>query len=172
MNSYEAEEETESCRNMADTFCSAWTGPVVFVFPLLLITVMTHVWCIDQYNDVCREPTPLFHTMQPSVPILTNHNGTLLTLSPWQFFSCHVTPVQAKRERAANVEPPDFKVRQRWHQMSDWKTDLHFVQVSWESHLKSRFVTSELIYLFIHPLSSGQTDYHSGFYFFADTHTV
>ena len=43
--------------------CSALIGPIVFVFLPSLITEMTHVQCIDQYNDVYRDPAALFYTV-------------------------------------------------------------------------------------------------------------
>ena len=43
--------------------CSALIGPIVGVFLPPLITAMTQVWSIDQYNDVYRDPTVLFYTV-------------------------------------------------------------------------------------------------------------
>lgn len=76
--------------------CSALIGPVVFVFLPSLITAMTQVESIDQYNDAFRDPAVLcILDFAPPATTLTNHRRSIeLTLSLWQSFRRHIALLQ------------------------------------------------------------------------------
>lgn len=77
--------------------CSALIGPIVFVFEPSLITAMTQVQHIDQYNDVCRDPAVLciLHSALRGTTV-TNHRSSI---DPWVFGSRPVDIYHLHREQ-------------------------------------------------------------------------